>query len=323
MVRKAAKLVSALQLARVGLVFTAVSNAWLVVLLSDAFHVGPRPAWDWMPLWAVLLCTAVAAAGLYVFGMTLNDVMDARHDRTFAPDRPIPSGRFGAGAAIAQAVLSLLLAVAASVPLGPTSTLLCLACATLILFYDTLGKHVTGVGIVTLGLIRAVNMLIANPSLAYCWPIWLTMSHVIGLSAACHKLEGKRPRLDHVQTWIVTGGWAFASVVLIAWVSRGNPVLTIPAPWFWVGPVATAALFGLISVWNVRRIGFGRAAGAKLMKDGLLWLIVYDTSWLLSAQLWPQATLVGAMLPLSLLSMSLMRSLKNAVADSPTFQRDK
>ncbi len=323
--RRASKIVWALQLARVGLVFTAVSNSWLVVLLSRSLP-GQIPA-DHpvmaLPLWAVMLCTAVVSAGLYTFGMSLNDVMDARRDRTFAPDRPIPAGLIGMGAATAQAVTALLFAVAASVPLGAGSTLLCLLCAALILFYDGLGKHVPGLGILTLGLIRLLNMLIPNPWMLYCWPIWLTMSHVTTISAISHRLEGKRPILDGKQVWIVTGGWAFLSIAIIGWMSARDGLVIHAQPWLPLGAVIAVILFALWTPIMIGRAPSPRAAGGILMKNGLLWLMVYDAAWLAGAQLWWQAALIAALIPTAMLAMSLMRTLKALVAEPPKFQRDK
>lgn len=304
--------------------FTAISNIWTMALLTRALPepAGRTPVEGDLPLWAVLLCTAVAAAGLYTFGMSLNDVMDARRDRTFAPDRPIPAGLISMAAAVGLAVGALLLAIAASVPLGPASTLMCVLCATMILFYDTLGKHFAGVGILTLGLVRTLNMLIACPAPGYDWPIWLTMTHVIALSAICHRMEGKRPQIEAWGGWTITAGWVFLSVAMMRWMGHHHTMSVPDHPWLAIGPALAVLLFVILGVAIVKRAPTARAAGGKLMKYGLLWLIVYDTAWLLSAELWRQAALVGSLLPLAMLSMSMMRYLKAAATPKPQFLRE-
>ncbi|MHC4994329.1 MAG: hypothetical protein ACYTGQ_04665, partial [Planctomycetota bacterium] len=112
----------ALQVARIALVFTAISNIWMVILLSYALRRDyphfTTEAVRSLPLGILLGCTALIAAGMYTFGMSLNDVLDARPARTFAPDRPIPSGRITTAGATGLALVSLLVAIAASVPLG-------------------------------------------------------------------------------------------------------------------------------------------------------------------------------------------------------------
>ena len=319
--RALSTILPALQLTRIALVFTAIADIWLVVLLSEGLGL-PMTAVRPLPVWAMLLCTGAVATGLYAFGMALNDVMDVRRDRTFAPERPLPAGRMGLGGAIVVAVGALLLAVAGSVPLGRISTLLCLGCAALILFYDTVGKHLPGVGVVTLGLIRACHMLVANPSMGYCWPVWLTLSHVIGISAAGHRLEGKRPRLAGRSVWVVVGSWAFLTLALIAWMGSEG-LLRIPdRPWLWVGPTAAAVVF-LGMVLNLARGNVKRqVVGGLLIKRGLLWLIVYDAAWLAGAGLWMEAVAIASLLGAAMLSMSVIRQLK--VLSEPTgFRREE
>ncbi len=306
-------MLSALQLTRVALVFTAISNIWLVLLIGRAEGAWSPPVAGSLAL--SLLCTAGVAVGMYAFGMSLNDIMDARRDRTFAPERPIPSGQIRLPAAVALSVAMLLLSLLSSLPLGWTSTALALATAVLILFYDALGKHIPAVGVLCLGIIRGMHMLIANPVLGFFWPVWLTVSHVLGTSAAAYRLEGKRPRLTGAQAWAVTAGWVFLSMVAVAWRLYGEGRARGSQPWSWAGPLAAAVLFLVLSVRSVRKAPDRRAAGAALMKVGLLWLIVYDASWLLSARLWGEGLLVAALLPAATLSMWGMRQL--AAAERP------
>lgn len=315
------KLVAILQVSRVAMVFTAIADIWVIALLSLS-HRGTwrvTPALETIGPGLLLATTAAVAGGLYVFGMTLNDVMDARRDRIFAPDRPIPARRISIAAATAIAVGALLVAIAASIPLGAMSTMLCLITAGLILFYNAFGKHLGGIGIVTLGLVRSVNMLIANPSLGYMWPVWLTMTHVVGLSAAAHRLEGKRPRLHGAQIWITAIGWAFVTVVMMLWMHRHN---TSPPdrPWMWAGPVAAMAVFTIIGIITQRKAPSEPAAGALLIKRGLLWLIIYDAAWLASDGLWWQMGAVIALLPAALATMHLTRHLK-AITTPAEFRR--
>lgn len=302
-------LLAVLQLGRVALVFTAIGNAWVVALFSRAFESDRGvAAITQLPLWQLLATTAGVAAGLYVFGMSLNDVMDARHDRTFAPGRPIPAGRLHVRTAISVAFIALILAIAAAVPLGWRSIIVTLACAMMIVFYDTVGKHLPAVGVLTLGVIRATHMLIANPLLGFCWPVWLTMSHVIGVSAASHKLEGKRPRLTGREVWGVVAGWVFLSMMLMVWMGHREAMTLRDGMWLWVGPTVAAVAFIALAIRTVRRADGDRAAGGGLMKIGLMWLIVYDAAWLFSAALWWQGLLVAAMLPTAWTAMRAMRA---------------
>ena len=317
MPRRLSFFVASLQLARVGLVLTAVSNIWLVVWVSRAEEGLARDARPpGLAPWAALLTTAAVAVGTYVFGMTLNDLMDIRRDRVLAPDRPLPSRRVRPATAMALAVAALLTAVAGSVPLGAHSTLLCLVTATMILFYNGPGKYIAGLGILTLGFIRAAHMLIADPDLLYLWPVWLTMTHVVGLSAACHRLEEKRPALSGPHLWVVTLGWAFVSVAMFAWMNRQGSLTFSGRPWVWVGPSIAAAAFVAIAFRTVRRAPRPQAAGGLLMKRGLIWLIVYDAAWLAGIGAWRAAAINAALLPITFLLMLVVRHLRT-LADGP------
>lgn len=264
------------QLTRLPLVFTAISNIWLVVfwsetverdLVADVPGLGPR-----------LVLTALAAGGLYVFGMTLNDVMDLRRDRALAPTRPLAAGRLRPATALMTALVALLIAVAASVPLGMMPALFCLGCAGLIVLYDGGLKYVPGVGLLLLGLIRAANMLIADPGLAYIWPVWLTFSHVVGLSGLAYVLERKRPPMNagHAMTLII--GYAFWSLAMIGWMGQRATMPEVGLAW--LGPAGAVAAFLLVGRWQVVRAESAHAAGQTLMRTGLIWLIVYDLAWL-------------------------------------------
>jgi hypothetical protein len=267
---------------RLSLTMSAVSHAWLVLVLSRATalpeDIGP---WRTMPLWQSMLLGTVVAIGMSLFGTLVNDLLDARHDRMFRPHRSMATRRIGRQWAVGGAVGGLLAAIGASMPFGTASTSLCILCAAMVLVYNAAGRFVPGIGLVLLGLIRAIYMLIFNPQLALFWPVWLTTTHVIGVGAAAYVFEGKRPRLWGLQLWGVVAGWAFWSLAMIGWMSqRSHP--TIPA---W--PVVLAVVgFAASMPWQLGRVSGEREAGRLLTRAGLMWLMVYDIAWLAGAQLW-------------------------------------
>ena len=57
------------------------------------FLVGAAISGAGEPNWFVLPWLLLSSAGLYLGGMVLNDVFDARLDAVERPERPIPSGR--------------------------------------------------------------------------------------------------------------------------------------------------------------------------------------------------------------------------------------
>jgi len=143
------KMVSLLQLTRLALVFTAVSNSWLMIFLAYGLEPQTRRNTGLLqdyPLWAFLILGAAVAAGLHTYGIALNDLLDARYDRLFSPHRPLAAGRVGQNTAVVLCVGSLLLASTAAIFMGKASTLLFLLAAALVLFYNLLGKFVPAAG---------------------------------------------------------------------------------------------------------------------------------------------------------------------------------
>lgn len=304
-----AKLFSILQIARIGLVWTAISNAWLVILWSRRLEAGDMALWT-DSLWVPLLCGAVAATGLYVFGMTMNDIMDEGHDRRFAPGRPLPSGKLTRLSASIIAGSALMLAIAFAVPLGVASVGVCVGVAVLIVFYDGLGKHLPAAGLLSLGVIRGLHMMAYNPKLIFCWPVWTTMTFIVALSVICYWLEEKRPRLSPRHLWVVTAGWAFITLGLIWLMQRRDGLVSELAPWVWAGPGVAIGGFILLALRLVSHTGARREAGGKLMKLGLQWLIVLDASWLAGAGLWLEAILILSLLGAARATMWLVVKIK-------------
>lgn len=104
--RRRFDVVAYLKLFRFPLVFTAIADSATGYLLGgNRFHA---PAMGWL---------AIASAGLYFFGMSLNDIADLQKDRTGAPGKVLPSGRISPWAA----------KLACAIPLGVSLGALLLA----------------------------------------------------------------------------------------------------------------------------------------------------------------------------------------------------
>jgi len=287
------RLLALLQLTRFALAFTAIADAWAILLLRAPTTVPP-------PMWVLIIqmiVTGVVSFGLYGFGMTLNDLLDARRDRVFAPRRPIPSGRIRIRSAIIIALLLLMLSLFASAALTPIhvaltenprwkdfvpwSFIFSFATAMLIVFYDATSKYLGGLGLVTLGAIRALHCLIGNPRTGLIVLCMFLLTHVIVISTIAYKLENKRPRL---RTWdyvIIALGLLLGNlmaVIYMLWRGVIDPSL--------LGMVAAPAIAMLVyAIWAVQILRNPKHAprqkGERLMLLGLFWLFVYDASMLL------------------------------------------
>ncbi len=298
------QLLTLLQLTRMALVFTAISNG-LAALLLRAELTGVEP--ERLDRW-LLAATLAVAIGLYGFGMALNDIIDRRRDRQIARTRPLPSGRIGVGAAILAAGALLALALAGGfvflerAEAGLVSLALVGFTAGLIVLYDYAGKYLVWLGLLLLGLIRFFHATVAAPQLPVVWHPLLLLNHVVIISTIAYRWEAKRPPLTPRHVWILAAGLALLNLGLIGafFFRRGESfaesLRLSPAL---IPPLVAAGTFAVLGHLIWRRANDRRAAGKALILYGLLWLIVYDAlfvggyvNWWLGAALlvlWPVA----------------------------------
>lgn len=325
------RLLTLLQLTRMALVFTAVADGLCTLLLAARERAGPDGSLgDHVSAGQVVSAVAVSA-GLYGFGMSLNDIIDRRRDAQIAATRPLPSGRVGLITAHVVCAALMLLALAGggfySLSRGTSMSLVLVVwTALLIAFYDLAGKYLVAPGLITLGLIRFFHALVPAPYVPLLWHPLLLLNHVAILSAVAYHWEEKRPPLTRAHWVTVIGGLLAVNAALVG-IAASRP--GGPGPALRVGPelalplIAAAAFVGL--AWGVRRrSAASREAGQTLMLYGLLWLIVYDACFVAGYVRDMLATLsVLMLLPVAYFSVRLMRwwSKLMTVAQKPQFKR--
>lgn len=321
------RLLTLLQFTRMALVFTAISNGWASMLLQSRATGEPIVG-------AYAIAMTLVSIGLYTFGMALNDLIDRRRDSQLAPGRPLPSGRISVRAA--QVICALLAfgsigAGAWMVWLRPDqgfSLLLLVWTLGLITFYDFAGKYLVAPGLLVLGLVRFFQAAIAAPTLAIPWQPIVLLVHVTLLSAVCYQLEGKRPRLTLRHWAMVVGGLVaiigFLLGLLIVRRAQSVPwtlaLWVTPGLWYLAPAIITWLAVAITVRWQIRD---PRAAGRSLMLYGLLWLIIYDASFVTGYVGWKPALFILALLPLAMLAVQLMRAWGRLVelSQRPQYQR--
>ncbi|MFT3786801.1 MAG: UbiA family prenyltransferase [Tepidisphaeraceae bacterium] len=316
------RVLTLLQFTRFALVFTAISNGQASLLLEAAMTSRRYGTGNWWTQMTgpSMFWMGLCSVGLYAFGMSLNDIIDRRRDAQLAADRPIPSGRIGLAAA--HVVCGLLLAISV---LGgamvareadrPTFTLLLVAgVVVLILFYDLAGKYLVPLGLLSLGLIRFFHVAIASPSLAMPWhALWL-LNHVTILSTIAYAWEQKRPILSRKHILLTSLGLLTLNAGVIAavlsrrgttWANWMDDLNLTPAL---AGPVLAALLFAWVAAILRSRSPDPRHAGKTVMLVGLLWLIVYDATFVEAYVHWLPAVLLLTLMPIAWLGVRLMRA---------------
>lgn len=319
----------ALHLTRVTTAFAAVANVWFVILWTRAESQEPKtPAIANLPLWLLLLGSAANALGLFGFTTALNDVLDWRRDQTLNPSRPIPSGRMSMPSAVNLVVLSFGAAVLGATVLGMPAVLLTLLVAGAILFFNAAGKFIPGVGLVVLGLIYAGQMVIPNLHLRFIFPVWLVMTHALGVAAAVHILGRKTPGLSYRAAFFSVLGWLFWSGVMLATAWYRNASDTVVGGGGTLGwpdfvplaagllPLILAIVF-IVLVWRrTHLLGRGPRVAEKIARYGSLWLSLYAASWMLGTGNLFAAGILGTLAALGLLGMTVVREVV-AIIEQP------
>jgi 4-hydroxybenzoate polyprenyltransferase len=317
-------MLTAIELTRVTMAAGAISDLWLVILITradDAYSY--LPAYR-LPLAGVLAVGAVLALALFAFGGALNDLLDARHDRAFSPHRPIPAGQVRSGQAAVVTLGALLVAMVASSAFGSAGIVLTALAAAGILAYDAAGKHIPALGLFTIGLVHAVHMLVPNHQLTFTLPVWMVMTHATAIATALYLLERKRPPLTPRAIAAVAVCWLAASVAILGaswWQAAPEgfwPAGLTPLSLAW--PLAAVAGFLLLLRHKLR--GAGRQAAAeKLRRYASIWQIVYAVAWLLALGLRGEALGMAAFAAAAVLGMIAIRELTALLARPLEYRR--
>jgi 4-hydroxybenzoate polyprenyltransferase len=150
-----------LELLRPANVVTAIADVLAGYAVADRSHGRALP-------WLV-----GATMCLYAGGVVLNDFFDRRVDAIERPERPIPSGRVSAASAATLGMALLTAGVLAASQATRAAFFVGLAIAAFVVLYDSLTKRHAIAGPITMGLCRALNLLLGVSALpAALWSRW-------------------------------------------------------------------------------------------------------------------------------------------------------
>lgn len=333
------RLLPALQLTRMALVFTAIADSGCTLLLRAEITRqarGGARVWSYLD-WRLVVATVLIAVGLYGYGMSLNDIIDRRRDKQVAAHRPLPSGRLSIVSAHVICFLLGMLAMGAGLyyawhdGVGGWKTLVLVAwTGALITFYDVAGKYLVAPGLLTLGLIRFFHALVPAPGIPLLWHALLLLNHITLLSTVAYGWEKKRPVLTRGHWGRVLGGLAIVDALAIAVVwwrrSGGGQIPFTQALWVDWGllvPAAAVAVFIALAAAIRRRSASSRQAGQAVMLIGLLWLIVYDAAFAVGYVSLTAGAILLLLLPVAWWAVRFMRwwSKVLTLSQRPTFKR--
>lgn len=322
--RTVLRFLTAAQLTRFTLAYGLIAELWLVLLITRASGASSALAATTLPLPIALAAGLAVAVGLFAFGASLNDVVDARHDRAFSPDRPIPAGRIRPQQAAIVTSLCLLLASLGASAFGAPSVVMAACTAIGIVFYTLMGRYVPSVGFVTIGLVHVTHMIIPNVAFAFTLPVWFSMTHAMTIAILVHRLEDKRPSVTPRAAAATIAGWALWSIAILSfgwWRSDGRwPGDVDPWPGL-LWPLVAAIGFALFARLKTRSAS-GPVAAEKLKRYGAMWQGLYATAWLCALGLWPQAMVIAGVAAGGFAAMTAFKEISILVA-APASWRER
>lgn len=159
-------------------VFTAMSNILCGYLITHKLITAElRHQTD---LWLLL----ASSAGLYLGGMVLNDVLDAKLDAIERPERPIPSGRISRKAAGVFGALLMSVGTACAAAVGQGSLLIAALIVVAVLLYDGYLKSTIAAPL-GMGTCRFLNLMLGASATGTITPVWqatpMTVAAALGI----------------------------------------------------------------------------------------------------------------------------------------------
>ena len=310
------RVLTAVRLTRINAGFGAVCDIWFVTILAGFAWRDQETVPSASMLAISMAASFMVAIGLFGYGSILNDLMDVRHDRTFSPGRPLPSGEIRVPQAVIGLVALLMIAVLGAMLLGTSSVFLTLIVAAALMFYNATGRFIPAVGVVTVGLVYALHMLIPDYRIPLLLAAWLVMSHVMILAVLIHLLEDKRPRISLRGVGGIVCGWAFWSLaILLMRPLRDHPILPGDlhgTALLW--PCGAMLLMAVVGWWKIWTAGDGERASERLKRYGAAWHAVYAASWFAALGWWWPA---GCFLILGLIGFVVMTTLRELAGLGP------
>ena len=215
-----------------------------------------------------------STACLYGGGVVLNDVFDADLDRVERPERPLPSGRVSLRAAAALGTVLLAAGVAAAAQANRVAFAIAAAIAILVVFYDAIGKRHDAIAPVTMGMCRALNLLLGVAStpaeVQHCWPIAVIPLTYIAAVTMLSRGEVHGGTRRPATAALVSLSFACAALMVIAARSVEHKtaalVLALAVVWRVMPPF-----------WRARQTG-SAADIRNAVRRGVLSLVLVDAS---------------------------------------------
>lgn len=250
------KIASYLELIRVPNVFTAMADPMAGLIVAS--HTGV----DIFKLPYLLASSALIYAG----GCALNDYADRDEDSVKRPGRPIPAGRVNASGALSLGAVLIIAGIASATGAGLFPFLASCALSAATVAYNARFKNGQLAGAATMGLCRALNLILGMSAGTFIDPSILILPFITFAFVFTISLLGRREGDIRVPNFGMLSGWIAACVAVEYLLFTG---------YFMGDGVIFATIFHVVSGIAVlaahsTRIGTGAAVQSLIISIPLL-----------------------------------------------------
>lgn len=276
-----------LQLIRPSNVLTAISDVWAGMALSCMFLAAA------LPEWAELGYIGLASMLLYMGGIVLNDVFDAKLDAVERPERPIPSGRVSLWQAIALGSIANIAGCYLASMVNTTALYIAVAIVAMCILYNAAAKKHFIAGPIVMGMCRGLNLLLGMsllPEALSYW--WIVLVPIVYIAAITNISRGEVYGNNRKAMLVSAALYALVIITLLFFTlaSQNYIALAFIALFIYMIGSPLRRALRTVEAMDIR--------GA--VKSGVLALFLLNASWIAISGFWWLAIGICLLLPLSI-----------------------
>ncbi|WP_276391104.1 UbiA-like protein EboC [Eudoraea chungangensis] len=272
--------------------------------ISDILE-GPGLSQQGFSFLVLLLSSTV----LYAGGVVLNDVFDYKIDLVERPERPIPQGMVSVELATVTGVLLLVFGIVLAFFVATTAGIVAAGLASAILVYDGFTKKHDFLGPLTMGVCRALNLILGMAIWGQMDSWWFGIIPLLYIFAITLISRGEVHGKN--KSNIIKAAFIYAVVIFLVLISIALHKVEMESPggegfdsfsildnW---SMLLCLGLFGFLNMTSLIK-AFRRNTPLNIKKaviTGVLSIIVLDATFVMAFDTWMFGLIVLLLLPLS------------------------
>ncbi len=262
-----------------------------LAIRSTGFYGGLFSITQPIPLLFLLL----ASSCLYAGGIIFNDIFDLELDKRERPERPLPSGKISKRNATIFASALLIIGIASASYVSVTSMIVAFSIAVFALLYDSWGKH-QSFGPLNMGICRGLNLLFgltaSTQNISNVWMLVLIPTLYITTITMISREEVHGGTTKTIQRTIILYGIVILASLSLSILPSFTVIVSLPF----------LLLFTIVIYKPLLQAKKNTTPAQikKVVRAGIISLIILDASLSAGFAGWGYGLLVLALLPISI-----------------------